>query len=254
MAGECASRAPSAGQHASFGDPGGTFPNHPRLRGENLDGPTFDVLVRDQSSSAKAQAHFRMRAIFLIHLKQVIRDKDWVFPVFLLLLCTVLGQYFAPTDDDPTLVYSTRTQAIWMCAWLCSIFWVSFVAARLGSMQRQNHLRGFWKSLGVSDFKYFCALFGIPNILNAGLFLSAAFLSIVVGKAPDVPLPDWILVNLQGTLFAVLAQALIAALILALTNYLDASPSFACGFLLNLYGLYGIGVGVLARVGTNRGL
>ena len=84
-----------------------------------------------------------------MHLKQVIRDKDWVYPVFLLLLCTFLGQYLAPTDDDPTLVYSTRTQAIWLCAWACSIFWVSFVAARVGSMQRQNHLRGFWKSLGV---------------------------------------------------------------------------------------------------------
>jgi hypothetical protein len=119
-------------------------------------------------------------------------------------------------------------------------------------MQRQNHLRGFWKSLGVSDFKYFCALFGIPNILNAALFLSAALLSIVVGKAPDVPLADWILVNLQGALFAALAQALIAALILALTNYLDASPSFACGFLLNLYGLYGIEVIDLARRGSNR--
>jgi hypothetical protein len=193
-----------------------------------------------------------MRSIFSLHLKQVVRENDWILPALLLLFCAVFGQFLAPTNDDPTLTYSTRTQAIWMCAWLCSIFWVSFVAAKLGSMQRQNHLRGFWKSLGVSDFKYFCALFGIPNILNAALFLSAALLSIVVGKAPDVPLADWILVNLQGALFAVLAQSLISALILALTNYLDASPSFACGFLLNLYGLYGIEVIDLARRGSNR--
>jgi hypothetical protein len=194
-----------------------------------------------------------MRAIFLIHLKQVIRDKDWVFPVFLLLLCTVLGQYFAPTDDDPTLVYSTRTQAIWLCAWACSIFWVSFVAARLGSMQRQNHLRGFWKSLGVPDLGYFFALFAIPNLLNVALFFSAAFLSIFTGKQLDAPLGDWILVNLQAAFFAVLAQAIISAVILALTNYLNASPSFACGFLLNLYGMYGIEIVDLARSGSNRG-
>jgi hypothetical protein len=62
-----------------------------------------------------------MRAIFLIHLRQLIPDKDWVYPVVLLLLCTLLGQYLAPTDDDPTLVYSTRTQAIWLCAWGCQI-------------------------------------------------------------------------------------------------------------------------------------
>jgi hypothetical protein len=40
--------------------------------------------------------------------------------------------------------------------------------------------------------------------------------------------------------------------ILALTNYLNASPSFACGFLLNLYGMYGIEVVDLARSGSHR--
>jgi hypothetical protein len=194
-----------------------------------------------------------MRAIFLIHLKQVIRDKDWIYPVFLLLLCTVGGQYLAPTDDDPTLVYSTRTQAIWLCAWACSIFWVSFVAARLGSMQRQNHLREFWKSLGVRDLGYFFSLFAIPNLLNAALFLSAAVLSIFTGKQLDAPFGDWISVNLQAAFFAVLAQSIISAVILSLTNYLEASPSFACGFLLNLYGMYGIEIVNLARAGSNRG-
>jgi hypothetical protein len=194
-----------------------------------------------------------MRAIFLMHLKQVLRDKDWVYPVFLLLLCTVLGQYLAPTDDDPTLVYSTRTQAIWLCAWACSIFWVSFVTARVGSMQRQNHLRGFWKSLGVRDLEYFFALFAIPNLLNIALFLSAAMLSILTGKQIDAPMGDWIIVNLQAAFFAVLAQAIISAVILAFTNYLNASPAFACGFLLNLYGMYGIEIVDLARSGSNRG-
>jgi hypothetical protein len=193
-----------------------------------------------------------MKAIFLIHLKQVIRDKDWVYPVFLLLLCTLLGQFLAPTDDDPTLVYSTRTQAIWLCAWGCSIFWVSFVAAKLGSIQRQNHLRGFWKSLGVPDFGYFFALFAIPNLLNGALFFSAALLSITTGKQFDVPLGDWVLVNFQAAFFALLAQAVISAVILALTNYLDASPSFACGFLLNVYGMYGIEIVDLARSGNIR--
>jgi hypothetical protein len=193
-----------------------------------------------------------MRAIFLLHLKQVIRDKDWVYPVFFLLLCTLLGHYLAPTEDDPTLVFSTRTQAIWLCAWACSIFWVSFVAARLGSIQRQNHLREFWKSLGIRDLEYFFALFAIPNLLNSALFLSAAGLSIFTGKQMDAPFGDWILVNLQAAFFAVLAQSVISAVILALTNYLNASPAFACGFLLNLYGMYGIEIVDLARSGSNR--
>lgn len=194
-----------------------------------------------------------MKSIFALHLRQVIRENDWILPVLLLLACAVFGQFLTPTNDDPTLIYSTRTQAIWICAWLCSIFWVGFVAAKLGSMQRQNHLRGFWKSLGVRDIEYFAALFAIPNLLNAALFLSAAILSVVVGKVPDAPMAEWVLVNLQGAFFAVLAQSIIAAVILALTNYLDASPSFTCGFLLNLYGMYGIEVVDAARRGNNGG-
>ena len=194
-----------------------------------------------------------MRSIFSLHWKQVIREHDWILPALLLLGCAVFGQFLAPTNDDPTLTYSTRTQAIWICAWLSSIFWVGFVTAKLGSMQRQNHLRGFWKSLGVRDIEYFSALFAIPNLLNAALFLAAAFLSIMVGKAPDTPITDWVLVNLQGAFFAALAQSVISAVILALTNYLDASPSFTCGFLLNLYGLYGIEVIDAARRGNNGG-
>ena len=195
-----------------------------------------------------------MKSIFALHLKQVIRENDWILPMLLLLACAVFGQFLAPTQDDPMLIYSARTQATWTCAWLCSIFWVGFVAAKLGSMQRQNHLRGYWKSLGVGDIEYFLGLFAIPTFLNAALFLSAAVLSIIVGKSPDAPLTDWFLVNLQGAFFAVLAQAVISAVILAFTNYFDASPSFTCGFLLNLYGMYGIGIVDAARRGANQGV
>ena len=195
-----------------------------------------------------------MRSILTLHLKQVLRENDWILPVLLLLACAVFGQFFAPTNDDPTLVYSTRTQAIWICAWLCSIFWVSFVCARIGCAQRYYHLRAFWKSLGVRDVEYFGALFVVPNLLNVALFLVAAILSLVVGRTPDAPLTDWILVNLQGVFFALLAQSIIAAVILGLTNYLNAAPSFACGFLLNLYGLYGIQVVDAARRGNNAGI
>jgi hypothetical protein len=193
-----------------------------------------------------------MKSIFSLHFKQVIRENDWILPLLLLLACAVFGQFLAPTEDDPTLVYSGRTQAIWMCAWLCSIFWVGFVAAKLGSMQRRNHLRGFWKSLGVSDVNYFLGLFAIPNLLNIALFGAAGILSVIVGKGPDTPWVEWTFVNIQAAFFAVLAQSLISAVILALTNYLDASPAFTCGFLLNLYGLYGIEIVDLARRGANR--
>ncbi|MBV8216555.1 MAG: hypothetical protein JOZ08_25335 [Verrucomicrobia bacterium] len=194
-----------------------------------------------------------MKSIFLLHFRQVIRENDWILPLLVLLACALFGDRLAPIQDDPSLGFSARTQAIWGAAWLCSILWVSFVAARLGSMQRAKRLRDFWKSLGLNDFKYFGGLFLIPNVLNAGLFVLAAVLSSICGRMPEAPLSEWILVNLQAVLFAVLAQAIVAAVILAVTNYLDAAPSFACGFLLNLYGMYGIEVVDLARSSQSPG-
>jgi hypothetical protein len=194
-----------------------------------------------------------MKSIFLLHFRQIIRENDWILPVLVLLLCALFGDRLAPLEDDPSLGFATRTQAIWGGAWLCSILWVSFVVAKLGSMQRAKKLRDFWKSLGLSDLRYYGGLFLIPNVLNAGLFLLAALLSIIFGKIPDSSLNEWIAVNLQAVFFAVFAQAIIAAIILAATNYLDSAPSFACGFLLNVYGLYGIEVVDLARSGENPG-
>ena len=194
-----------------------------------------------------------MKSIFLLHFRQIIRENDWILPLLVLLLCAAFGDRLAPLQDDPSLGFATRTQAIWAGAWLSSILWVGFVVAKLGSMQRAKRLRDFWKSLGLSDLKYFGGLFLIPNLLNAGIFLLAAVLSTICGRMPEAPLGEWIFVNLQAVFFAVLAQAIIAAVILAVTNYLDAAPSFACGFLLNLYGMYGIEVVDLARSGQNPG-
>src|SRR5260370_40274671 len=102
-----------------------------------------------------------MKSIFSLHFKQIIRENDWILLLLLLLAFAVCGKFLARTEDAPTLVYSTRTQAVWICAWLCSVLWVGFVAAKLGSMQRRNHLRDFWKSLGVGDANYFFGLFAI---------------------------------------------------------------------------------------------
>lgn len=194
-----------------------------------------------------------MKSIFLLHFRQIIRENDWILPVFFLLVCAAFGDRLAPLEDDPSLAFATRTQAIWAGAWLCSILWVSFVVAKLGSMQRGKKLRDFWKGLGLSDIRYYGGLFLIPNVLNAALFLLAAMLSIIFGRVPEASLSEWIFVNLQAVFFAVLAQAIIAAVILAATNYLDAAPSFACGFLINIYGMYGIEVIDLARSGENPG-
>jgi hypothetical protein len=127
-----------------------------------------------------------MRAIFLIHLRQVIRDKDWGYPVFL--LCFVRS--WASTWHRPTTIRP----------WFIRPGPRRFGCPRgmldlLGRLrdgqawfdQRQSHLREFWKSLGVGDSGYSLALLAIPNLLNAALFLSAALLSIFTGAQPGTP-------------------------------------------------------------------
>ena len=181
-----------------------------------------------------------MKSIFQLSWTQVTRDNDWILPLFFMLLCSLFGDHLAPVNDDPTMAPSTRTQSLWMCAWLASLLWVGFVTARSGLMQRRYKLRGFWKSLGVGDRRYFAAIFGVPVLLNVCLFGMAALLSILFGHTAGTNFDEWIVVNLQSVIFAVITQSLIAAVILGLTNWVDSSPAFVCGFLLNLYGLYGI--------------
>ena len=192
-----------------------------------------------------------MKSIFLLHIRQIFRENDWILPLLLLVVASIIGSSLAPSNEDPTLRFSARTQTIWITAWLCSIFWVGFVSAKLGSSQRTKGLREFWKALGISDAGYFLSLLAIPVICNVLIFGLAGVLTFFVGHTPEVPVAEWAYVNAQAAFFAVLAQTSVMALIVALTNLLDIAPAFTCGFLINLYGLYGIGAVDQVRSGKN---
>jgi hypothetical protein len=192
-----------------------------------------------------------MKSIFLLHLRQIFRENDWILPLLLLVLASIVGSLLAPSNEDPSLRFSARTQTIWIVAWLCSIFWVGFVTAKIGSFQRSKGLREFWKALGVSDVGYYLALLAIPLICNLFIFGFAGGLTFFAGRNPEVPVAEWADVNAQAALFAVLAQSSVMALILAITNLLDMAPAFTCGLLVNLYGLYGIGAVDQVRSGKD---
>jgi hypothetical protein len=192
-----------------------------------------------------------MKSIFLLHIRQIFRENDWILPLLLLALAAIVGSSLAPSNEDPALRFSARTQTIWITAWLCSIFWVGFVSAKIGSFQRTKGLREFWKALGISDAGYYLSLLAIPVICNSFIFGLAAFLTFFVGHTPEVPVSEWACVNAQAVLFAVLAQTSVMALILAITNLLDTAPAFTCGLLINLYGLYGIGAVDQVRSGKD---
>jgi hypothetical protein len=181
-----------------------------------------------------------MKSIFLLHFRQIFRENDWIVPLLLLVLAAITGSLLAPSNEDPVLRFSARTQTTWITAWLCSIFWVGFVSAKLGSFQRTKGLREFWKSLGILDSRYFLSLLAIPLICNLCIFGFAGGLAFLLGRTPEVPVAEWAWVNAQAEFFAILAQTSITAVILALTNWLDMAPAFTCGLLINLYGLYGL--------------
>jgi hypothetical protein len=192
-----------------------------------------------------------MKSIFLLHIRQIFRENDWILPLLLLVVASIVGASLAPSNEDPSLQFSARTQTIWITAWFCSIFWVGFVSAKLGSFQRTKGLREFWKALGVSDAGYFLSLLLIPLICNSFIFGLAGGLTFVVGRTPEVPVAEWASVNAQAVFFAVLAQTSVTAVIVALTNWLAIAPAFTCGLLINLYGLYGIGAVDQVRSGKD---
>lgn len=192
-----------------------------------------------------------MKSIFLLHFRQLFRENDWILPLFLLIVASFAGALLSPSNEDPTLQFSARTQTIWITAWICSIFWVGFVSAKLGAFQRAKSLRDFWKSMHVSDLRYFLSLSAVPLLCNLLVFGAAGALAFLFGRTPEVPISEWATVNGQAVFFAVLAQTSITTLVLALTNWIDMAPAFTCGLLTNLYGLYGIGAVDQLRTGKD---
>ena len=182
-----------------------------------------------------------MKSVFQLHFRQIFRENDWLLPLLLLVLALIGAPVLTPSNEDPDLKFSSRTQLVWATAWFCSIFYTGFVSARLGAFQRNKGLREFWRSSGLSDHKYYLAIFAIPLLLNVLLFGTATVLAFGFGRNPEISVPEWAAVNLQALIVALLGQAPASALVIGLANRLDVAPSFTCGLLFNLYGLYGIG-------------
>ena len=195
-----------------------------------------------------------MKSVFRLHLRQIYRENDWLLPLLLLVLALIGAPLLTPSNEDPDLRFSSRTQLVWATAWLCSIFYTGFVGAKLGAFQRNKGLRDFWRSLGLSDLGCYLAIFAIPFLLNVLFFGVAAVLTFSFGRNPEITAPEWAMVNLQGLALAVLGQAPVSALVIGLTNRLDVAPSFTCGLLFNLYGLYGIGAIDQIRGGNDHRL
>lgn len=193
-----------------------------------------------------------MKSVFCLHLRQVMRENDWLLPVFLILVAVIGAPLLTPSNEDPDLKFSSRTQLVWAVAWFCSIFYAGFVGAKLGAFQRNKGLRDFWKSLGLSDLRYYLAILALPCLLNILFFGAAALLSFSFGRNPGTTVSEWAVVNLQGLAVAVLSQASVPALVIGLTNRLDVAPAFTCGLLFNLYGLYGISAVDQIRGGNNQ--
>ncbi|MBV8900995.1 MAG: hypothetical protein JOY92_12885 [Verrucomicrobia bacterium] len=182
-----------------------------------------------------------MKSVFRLHLREIYRENDWLLPLLLLVLAVIGAPLLTPSNEDPDLKFSSRTQLVWATAWFCSIFYSGFVSAKLGACQRNRGLRDFWRSSGLSDLGHYLAIFAIPLLLNALFFGAAAVLAFVFGRNPEITVPEWAMVNLQALTVAVLGQAPVSALVIGMANRLDVAPSFTCGLLFNLYGLYGIG-------------
>src|SRR5262244_3471186 len=55
-----------------------------------------------------------MKSIFLLHIRQIFRENDWILPLLLLVVASIVGSSLAPSNEDPTLRFSARTQTIVM--------------------------------------------------------------------------------------------------------------------------------------------
>lgn len=176
-------------------------------------------------------------AIFWLGLSEVRFERSWIAVTVLMFVVPLAGYHIAPVEEDPGVGAQTRTQLVWIAAWLFSIFWVNWRAAALSAVQSTRNHRTWWKSVGLSDSRYFWQVSMVPLTLNVMIFGGAALIATLFGRG-EMPTHEAGAVNAQAFILASIAQACVVLVIVGMGNRMDATAAFSIGWAFDLYGLY----------------
>lgn len=180
--------------------------------------------------------------LFKLTLSTIFRRKSWAICVLLVLVFPFILPHLSSGTENPTLFEPALAQAAWGMAWLSTIFWGFFAAAKAGETNARSGLGEYFQTTGVSASRQLLQIWAAVMTFVAPLGLGAALVCIL---AASPSLPDersmWIATNLQYALLFALVVAPLAALAIAVASRFSSLTGFLISAGLSIYGLYGVG-------------
>jgi hypothetical protein len=180
--------------------------------------------------------------LFKLTLSTIFRRKSWAISAFLVLVFPFVLPYLSSGAENPVLFEPALAQAAWSMAWVSTIFWGFFAAAKAGEANARSGLGEYFLTTGISASRQLLEIWAAVTTFVAPLGLAAALVCIF---AASPSLADerimWINTNLQYALLFALVVAPLIALAVAVSSRFGSLTGFLTSAGLTAYGLYGVG-------------
>lgn len=180
--------------------------------------------------------------LFKLTLATIFRRKTWAICALLVIAFPFGIQLLSSATENPAMRKPAIAQASWVMAWLSTVFWGFFAAAKAGETHSQSGLGEYFRSTGLSATRQLLQLWAAIAIYVLPLGIAAALVCILAASPshPDEHIM-WININIQHALLFILAIAPLLVLAISLSSRFGSLTGFLASAGLTAYGLYGVG-------------
>lgn len=192
--------------------------------------------------------------LFRLTIFTIFQRKSWIIGLFMVAALPFILPQLSSSTENPTLLKPAIAQTTWAMAWLASVFWGFFTAARHGESNARSGLGEYFQTTGMSATRQMMEMWLAVFCYVAPLGLIAAGISIL---AASPALPDeramWLTTNLQYAVLFILTIAPLLALSLSIASRFGGISGFLSSAFIAFYGLYGVGyMKMLLQLEENR--
>ena len=191
--------------------------------------------------------------LFKLTFATIFRRKTWAICALLVVAFPFAIQLLSSATENPAMRKPAIAQATWVMAWLSTVFWGFFAAAKAGETHSQFGLGEYFRSTGLSATRQLFQLWAATATFVLPLGLAAALVCIFAASPshPDERIM-WININVQHAILFILAIGPLLALAVAIASRFGSLTGFLASSGLTVYGLYGVGyLESLLQIETN---
>lgn len=180
--------------------------------------------------------------LFKLTLATIFRRKTWIICALLVIAFPFILPQLSSGTENPALYKPALAQAAWTMAWLGTIFWGFFAAAKTGETNARSGLGEYFQTTGISAGRQLLEIWAAILTFVAPLGIAAAVVCIFAASpALAAERNMWIATNFQYALLFILVVAPLIALAIAVASRFGSLTGFLVAAGLSVYGLYGVG-------------